>query len=99
MPLKKAGLLAGSGFCSGNAFCLTELFLDIFYSVSNGSYLLTCILVGYSDFESFFKFHDKFYCVKRIGTEIGCERCVLSDFFGGYTEFVHDDRLYFVCYR
>ena len=48
-------------------------------------------VIGNVDVELFFEFHDKFYGVQRIGTEVVDEMRIAGDFFFFNTELFGDN--------
>lgn len=67
------------------------MFFDIRYSITYSTNLF-CLVIRNRDTEFFFEFHDKFYSVERVGTEVVGEACFVLYFSFVYAQLVYDDQ-------
>ena len=62
-----------------NGLRLLSVFFDVRYSITYSTNLLSLVIRN-RDTEFFFEFHDKFYSVKRICSQVVSEACFVSNF-------------------
>ena len=78
---------------NGNHYLL-DVLLDVADSITYSRDLLG-LIVGNSDLELLFKFHDELYSVERVSTEVVGEACFVRYFSFINAQFVTDDFFYF----
>ena len=73
---------------------LFGILLDVSDSITNCSDLFSSFIRN-RDAEYFLEFHNQFYCIQRICTEVIGKTCTLLNFAFFYTKFVNNDGFYF----
>ena len=62
-----------------NGLRLLSVFFDVRYSITYSTNLFS-LVIGNRDTEFLFEFHDKFYSVKRISSQVVSEASFVSNF-------------------